>query len=165
MILNLQKIIEVPGEIPFSYEMDMSGEEMYSVKTFLTPLKVRGRVVNSAGVLSLEADLEVALLCECDRCSGEYEDSIKMKISASLSAELQDKDNPDIFILDGDSVDLDEIIRTIFILQTDTKFLCRPDCMGICPKCGKDLNEGPCECKPDMDPRLAVLEQLLNDQR
>ncbi|MFR3289705.1 MAG: YceD family protein [Lachnospiraceae bacterium] len=36
------------------------------------------------------------------------------------------------------------------------------DCRGVCPECGKDLNEGPCSCRKKADPRLAVLEQLLD---
>lgn len=163
MKLNLQKIIEAPGEIPFSFEMDVSDTGIYSIKSYLTPLIVKGRVVNSAGILTLEAELDIRTLCRCDRCLKEYEDDRNLKVSAVLSNDPQARDNPDIFMLDGETADLDEIIRTVFILETDTKFLCREDCRGICPKCGKDLNEGPCECKPDIDPRLAVLKQLLDE--
>ena len=44
----------------------------------------------------------------------------------------------------------------------DSKLLCSEDCQGLCPRCGADLNEGPCQCKPEIDPRLAVLQQFLN---
>jgi uncharacterized protein len=163
MKLNLQKIIEAPGEIPFSFEMDMSDTGIYYIISYLTPVKVKGRVVNSVGVLMLEAQMDIRALCRCDRCSKEYEDRKKLKISAVLSNDPQSEENPDVFMLeDGDSADLGEILRTKFILEMDTKFLCREDCKGICPKCGRDLNEGPCKCKPDIDPRLAVLEQLLD---
>ena len=43
-------------------------------------------------------------------------------------------------------------------------FLCSEDCKGLCAVCGKNLNEGPCDCKPEPDPRLAVLAQLLKDK-
>ena len=43
----------------------------------------------------------------------------------------------------------------------EQKVLCRDDCRGLCPKCGKNLNEGPCGCTKDGDPRLAVLSRLL----
>ena len=40
--------------------------------------------------------------------------------------------------------------------------LCREDCKGLCPHCGKDLNEGPCGCEPrQIDPRLEALKKLL----
>ena len=61
-------------------------------------------------------------------------------------------------------VDVEDILRTLFVLGMETKFLCRPDCKGLCPTCGKNLNEGPCNCKKEMDPRMAVLEQLLDNK-
>ena len=78
-----------------------------------------------------------------------------------LTAEEQD-DNVDLFPLDGDAVDLDEVLSTCFILDMETKFLCREDCKGLCPTCGKNLNLGPCGCRKQVDPRFAVLEQLLD---
>jgi uncharacterized protein len=44
----------------------------------------------------------------------------------------------------------------------ETKFLCREDCKGLCARCGKNLNLGPCGCGKEIDPRFAVLEQLLD---
>ena len=46
----------------------------------------------------------------------------------------------------------------------DSRFLCQDDCKGLCPHCGVNLNHGSCNCKPDTDPRLAVLEQLLDNK-
>ena len=62
--------------------------------------------------------------------------------------------------LDG-AVDAEEVARTAFILGMDSKFLCSEDCKGLCPTCGADLNLGPCGCRKEVDPRLAVLAQLL----
>ena len=50
------------------------------------------------------------------------------------------------------------------VLDMDTKSLCRPDCAGLCDTCGANLNLGPCSCRKQRDPRLAVLEQLLDKQ-
>ena len=61
----------------------------------------------------------------------------------------------------GDSADLDEIVRTVFVLNLDSKLLCKPDCKGLCSRCGKNLNDGPCGCQKEIDPRLAALKQLL----
>ena len=48
-----------------------------------------------------------------------------------------------------------------FSLALPVKPLCRPDCRGLCPECGKNLNEGACGCSRDSgDPRLAALRQL-----
>ena len=88
-------------------------------------------------------------------------------VEAVLTRELEDEDAADewTFLLDNDSADLDEILTTAFVLNMDSKLLCRPDCKGLCCRCGKNLNDGPCGCRPETDPRLAVLGQLLKDKK
>ena len=61
-------------------------------------------------------------------------------------------------------LDLDEVVTTAFVLAMDTTNLCSEDCKGLCAKCGADLNLGPCGCRPEVDPRLAALAQLLDDE-
>ena len=83
----------------------------------------------------------------------------------SLVTELADEENEDewVFQLEGDSADLDDIVTTAFVLNMDSKLLCKPDCKGLCCRCGANLNDGPCGCEPEPDPRFAALKQLLKD--
>ena len=76
-------------------------------------------------------------------------------------ANEDDADDDEIILLQDDEVDAEDLARTAFILNMDTKILCSEDCRGLCPICGADLNEGPCGCKKEADPRLAVLAKLL----
>jgi uncharacterized protein len=73
------------------------------------------------------------------------------------------EEDPEVFLLEGDFADVGEIITTEFILNMDQRLLCSEDCKGLCEKCGANLNEGPCACKSDTDPRLAALGQLLGN--
>jgi len=60
-----------------------------------------------------------------------------------------------------DFVDLTENIREDIILELPQRALCRPDCRGLCPKCGQDLNEKTCRCKPARgDLRWHALDQI-----
>jgi uncharacterized protein len=77
---------------------------------------------------------------------------------------LRDPENPDYFLLEDDKLDIDELLETNFILDMDSRYLCKEDCKGLCSRCGADLNEGSCSCTREKDPRLAVLEQLLDDK-
>ena len=62
----------------------------------------------------------------------------------------------------GEYIDLTEAVRDTLILSEPMQVLCRPDCKGLCPQCGADLNQGDCGCRTDsIDPRLAVLGNLL----
>ena len=69
-----------------------------------------------------------------------------------------------IAINDGvdSALDLSDLLREELLLFFPTKMLCKPDCKGLCCKCGKNLNDGPCDCQKDVDPRLESLLQLLD---
>ena len=77
-------------------------------------------------------------------------------------AETLEGEDDDIILLDQGEVDVGELAYTAFILDMDTKHLCSEDCKGLCPGCGVNLNQAPCRCKKQADPRWAALEQLLN---
>ena len=60
-----------------------------------------------------------------------------------------------------EQVDLEPLAREVVLLELPQAPLCREDCRGLCPRCGADLNEGPCDCVPDdRDPRWAALDAL-----
>ena len=59
---------------------------------------------------------------------------------------------------------MDEFITEEVNLFLPSKILCKPDCKGLCYKCGKNLNLGDCGCKKDVDPRMEALLQLLDEQ-
>jgi uncharacterized protein len=61
----------------------------------------------------------------------------------------------------GDLIDLGEMIREQFYLALPMKPLCRPDCLGLCPVCGRNRNRETCSCRTDWeDPRLEPLRKL-----
>ena len=97
----------------------------------------------------------------CDRCGKEFKKAKNVSFACMLAEELQNEDNDEIVLLEDGVVDVGELARTAFILDMDTKTLCSEDCKGLCPRCGADLNLGPCSCKKETDPRLAVLAKLL----
>lgn len=63
-------------------------------------------------------------------------------------------------------VDLTEAVRQYALVGLPMKPLCREDCVGLCPGCGHNLNEGPCGCPAEpIDPRWAALADLVNKQK
>ena len=75
---------------------------------------------------------------------------------------LSEEEEDDLFVLTSDSVDPADVLVPALILQVQMTYLCKEDCKGLCPTCGKNLNLGPCGCRKQIDPRFAVLEQLLD---
>ena len=163
MRLNLCEIIDMPGAtMPFSCELSEERLSNPSISRFITPPKAEGQITNTAGVLTLTGNITCRMECICDRCGQAFELDASRPVRAELAAELVDEENPDIFLLDGNYLELDDVLETCFILSLDSKFLCREDCKGLCDRCGKNLNDGPCGCGKEVDPRLAVLQQLLD---
>ena len=113
----------------------------------------------------MDLGIDTVLSCVCDRCGTPFEKPYAVSIERMLAETLEDEENDDILLLDADGgLDLDELVRETFILNMDTKQLCKPDCKGLCPGCGANLNVEPCRCKKETDPRWAALSKLLDHE-
>lgn len=167
MLLRLSKIIDTPnGAVPFEAALDLSDMQFGGSFPVTEPVVAKGTVKNTAGVLLLEAELKTVLHGICDRCASPFERETVFPVQAVLTTELENEDEADewTFLLEDDTADLDDILTTAFVLNMDSKLLCKPSCKGLCCRCGKNLNDGACSCRPETDPRLAVLGQLLKDK-
>lgn len=165
MRLNLREIIHEPGmSLPFAFEMNLSELDFSGVQPVVHPVSVEGSVRNMAGALVLEGQAETVLELNCDRCLKPFSPKMTVPIDALMAESLEDEENDDIILVENGKVDLSEIFTTAFILAMDSKHVCSAECKGLCPKCGADLNVGPCQCRPEIDPRLAVLAQLLDKE-
>jgi len=164
MLLGLGKIIECPGaSVDFSVSVDLS-DLCYGVSYPVTePVMAVGTVRNTAGVLVMKGEISTTIHGTCDRCAADFDRDVCIPLDVVLVTEMANEENEDewVFPLEGDSADLDDIVRTVFVLNLDSKLLCKEDCAGICHRCGKNLNEGPCNCQKELDPRFAALKQLL----
>ena len=164
MLLGLSKIIDSPGaSVPFSTSVDLSDLRYGITQPVSEPVLAEGTVRNTAGVLMMKGNVSTTIHGICDRCATEFSREIDFPIDAVLVTELSNEENEDewVFPLVGDSADLDDIVRTVFVLNLDSKLLCKDDCKGLCCRCGKNLNDGPCTCEKEIDPRWAALKQLL----
>ncbi|MCI8869580.1 MAG: DUF177 domain-containing protein [Lawsonibacter sp.] len=158
MYLELRDIIHVPdASKPFQFQMDLSEMEFYGQRPVSRPVFIEGRVTNHAGALVLEGSAASLLDLRCDRCGKAFSREQTARLDCLLADRLEDEDQDGIVLLEGTRVDLDEVAGTAFILGMDTKNLCSEDCRGLCGRCGADLNDGPCGCRPEADPRLAAL--------
>ncbi|MDR3277290.1 MAG: DUF177 domain-containing protein [Oscillospiraceae bacterium] len=164
MLLDLREIIGVPGGIlRFDYAPELSEAAFGSVTAVSESASAVGNVKNAAGALTFTAAVDAAFTCVCSRCLKEFELPVHRQISVHLTEDEEAGDAPGMFFISGDRLDADEVIVTDFILNAEQSLLCKDDCRGLCEKCGSDLNAGVCACETETDPRLAVLEQLLED--
>ncbi len=164
MLLGLSKIIDCPGaSVSFSTSVDLSDLRYGTTFPVSEPVSAVGTVRNTAGVLVMKGTVRTTLHGVCDRCASDFTAPVEFPIDAVLVTELANEDSEDewVFDLKGNDADLEEIVRTVFVLNLDSQLLCKPDCKGLCGGCGRNLNHESCVCQKELDPRLAALRQLL----
>ncbi len=165
MRLDLREIIHIPdAKKSFRYELDLSDLDFYGSRPIVRPVLVEGCVTNHAGALMLEGTASSVLDLRCDRCARLFQRQKTVPLDSLVAEKLENEENEDeILLLDGTELDLDEAATSAFVLAMDTKNLCSDSCKGLCPRCGANLNDGPCGCGPEKDPRWAALSQLLEE--
>ena len=98
----------------------------------------------------------------CSRClqelalplTIEIEEEFYAGVDSETGAGISPPEDPDAFRVDAKhTLDLEEAVRQYWTTAVPIQPLCRPDCSGICPRCGRDVNEGPCSCPPGEDER------------
>lgn len=145
MKINLKQLFSITGE---SQDIDysISTDELAGIKgcCFSSPVSVKGRIFNRAGVVYLKYTLDAAMLVACDRCLKEliknYHFDCQHIVVPSVSG-----DNDEYIVAEGESIELNDIAVNDLLLQLPTKNLCKDDCKGLCMVCGCDLNESVCE--------------------
>ena len=166
MLLNVKPILHTPGKrMDFQFSMDLSDLEFAGRYPVTQPVEVTGQVRNTADVLELELTARTTLDAVCDRCGKAFPQEKEITYRCLLAEELQNEDNDEIVLLEDGQADVGDLARTAFILGMDSKTLCSEDCKGLCPRCGADLNLGTCSCQKEVDPRLAVLAKLLENDK
>lgn len=166
MLLNVRPILHTPGKrLEFQFSMDLSDLEFAGRYPVTQPVEVTGQVRNTADVLELELTARTTLDAVCDRCGKAFSQEKEITYQCLLAEELQNEDNDEIVLLEDGQADVGDLARTAFILGMDSKTLCSEDCKGLCSRCGADLNLGPCSCQKEVDPRLAVLAKLLENEK
>ena len=133
---------------------------------------VFGKIRQSGIEVIVTGHLDTRVQVDCDRCltpielpvSGEFslEYITDRDYEATKSAELTD-DLMSIGVFDGESIDVDEIVKEQILLAVPVRSLCKPDCKGFCPTCGVDKNVVECGFQPtEIDTRWEALKGLMN---
>lgn len=164
MLLQLKPLFM--GEIasfPIDVQLDLSDVEFQGMYPFVQPVKVEGEATETAGIVTLRMTIAYRFDGQCDRCAQPYSRDGELPAEHILVAALDDEENDDYVLLDNFRLPIDELVTADLLLGLPSKNLCRKDCRGLCPRCGKNLNEGLCGCRSDTaDPRLEALRQLIN---
>lgn len=170
MIFNVAQLLK--SLVGTSLESDFSEDDIQLDEDLkvIGPITghARMRHINQGILVDGWVDLTVEL--ECTRCLKhfeqpqhvDFEERFYPTVDVVTGIPVEPVDAEDAFPIDDHHlVDLTEAIRQQVLLAIPIVTLCREDCAGLCAQCGKDLNEGPCECQPEPDARFSVLKTLL----
>jgi uncharacterized protein len=131
-------------------------------------IKVTGRASRKGEEVRLRGQIKTEVELSCDRCLAPRDTPMEVEFDTSFipqAAASAETDNVELLpehlavaTYEGDSVDLDELVREQIVLALPTRHLCREDCKGLCPTCGADLNAETCSCDTkEVDPRWSAL--------
>ena len=147
--------------LPLDAELDFTQVEFQGIRPFTQPVRVIGEITARAGVVKLSAKAVFTFRGRCDRCLTPFERSYNIPVEHILVTTLENEDS-DYVLLEDYQLALDDLVQADIFLELPYKSLCREDCRGLCPQCGKNQNEGLCGCQTKtVDPRLEILSQLL----
>jgi uncharacterized protein len=178
--VNVAEIkLEVGGHKRVSVDFAMTPDDAADqVLGFPRPFTGQAEVWNLGDRLLVKGKVSGEVELQCSRCLA----PVVTPLEASFEEEFVEGAEPQVEVQDndaeedsaeeartvtyyaGEEIDLTDVLRDAILLELPMKPLCTEDCQGLCPTCGKNLNEGACQCNADLsdvDPRLSVLKDLL----
>ena len=153
---NRKKQISLSFELePFEFE----GEEIRAIEK----VSVEGVAISENDVIVINASIKTKLKLSCSRCLDTFIYPIDIDIEERFTNN-KELDSEEIMFVDGDTLDITEIIENSIISTLPIKRLCKEDCKGLCSRCGVNINIENCSCLDyDVDIRLAKLRELFGE--
>jgi uncharacterized protein len=139
------------------------------------PPDVTGKVTRSGREVRLRGKITARAEVDCDRCLKSVSVHVEAEFdvsyvpeedyaSSAVAAELQEEDLS-LSVFDGETIDVDELVREQLLLALPARALCTEECKGLCPVCGADRNANACHCETkEIDPRWEQLKAVLSNE-
>ena len=175
MVLNISSLLSgEKNRLDIDYMLSVSTEEFgnavnLSGVTFPTPARVNGVITDNAGYMRLTLSVTLPYNTVCARCacdvSGEFAiDFERTVVPVGMVDDAEEKEE-DFVVAENGMLDIDEQLSEVLLLDFPTRVLCKEDCKGLCHKCGKDLNEGQCNCPTvDINPAFAKILSMFDEE-
>jgi len=141
---------------------------------FAAPIRTIVRVLRIGDMVEIDGDIETSVRLPCSRCLRPFETYLKphftltyMRRATDIIEDTEPKEvelsaeDMGIVYFQGEKINLKDTIQEQVIMEFPLRALCKQDCKGLCPRCGADLNEDPCDCDRRSWPgKFAVLKNL-----
>ena len=150
---------EISLSFPFE-KIIFEGDEI----TAVDPVCVEGMITTYEDMLVMKATIKTKLNLTCSRCLDTFIYPIDIEIEERFTNNEELRNEEDVIFVEGDSINITEIIENSIISTLPIKRLCKSDCKGLCSSCGANKNTSSCNCNnEDVDIRLAKLRELFGE--
>ncbi len=125
---------------------ELGGEEIDITR----PVDFEGSATRLSKGVQVEGEFNAEILLVCSRCLEKFKLSIEGELSELFvlpQYQAQLPDDLDYYLIEGEKIDLEPMIKEQIVLSVPFKALCSENCSGLCPLCGKNLNQGSCSCQ------------------
>lgn len=175
MILNISSLLSgEKNRLDIDYMLSVTTDDVgnavnLSGVTFPTPARVTGVITDNAGYMRLSLSVTLPYITFCARCarevSGDFEIDFERTVVPEGMVDDAEEKEEDFVVVENGMLDIDEQLTEVLMLDFPTRVLCKEDCKGLCQKCGKDLNEGQCDCPTkEINPAFAKLLQMFDEE-
>ena len=118
-------------------------------------------------VIVITGHTELTIAIPCARCLTPVETSFSIEfdreIELNLSEEEREDKEEDSGFIEGDNLNVEELVKNELLIQWPIRVLCKDDCKGICSRCGANLNIQTCDCDTTgLDPRMAAIKDIFS---
>lgn len=171
MKFNVAQLLKAPIGARREYELAEEIRDLDSEIEAIEPLTGKLKLTRTASGILATGKLHTAVAIECRRCMRSFTSPVDLDLEEEFVPTidvltgahlLTDAMEEALLIDEHHMLDLSEVVRQYILLQREQYPLCDEACAGLCPVCGKNLNEGPCGCEDvSEDPRWASLRELL----
>ncbi len=175
MIFNVSQLLKAP--VGTTQDVALDNRDTLDLRDgeaqLAGPIEGHVRLHRTNQGIYADGTVSVPVHLQCARCLDEFDATLTFPlreeyyptIDVNTGAPVQQDENELAFPIDEHhELDMREAIRQNLLTAVPIAALCREDCAGLCPHCGKNLNEGPCDCQPETeDERFAALRSLLDD--
>jgi len=172
VLLDLNAIVQQPGaKGSFNYSLRLPPEEE---PTCEGPVEIALQIQNTGHALLVRGNLRAYVRASCARCleetvievNGEIEEQFSLPGQKDENLELIDQVEPREAAFADQILNVSELARQRILLLLPLRVLCKPDCKGLCPSCGQNLNTKNCGCPmPAAHPVWEALRGLKDDRK
>ena len=167
-LLEVSRALKSPGQsFPFEETLTLEPMEVLSDPVSFEDIHVRGEYLCAGKArISLRAEVSARADTRCSRCLTPVSIPMTAQIDAAFDR-APDPDDPDLYSFEASTIELTDAVRDALLLELPLQVLCQPDCKGLCPVCGINLNKGTCTCQEGaevVNPFSALKNIVLNEE-